>query len=164
MDRLLPIAEQISEQLRKRGETIGVSESSAGGLVSAALLAVPGASSYYRGGGVIYAPNAFRGLMGLSKDDLDGKRSSTEPYAVFLAGQMRAKLRTSWGLCETGASGPSGNAYGDAAGHTCVGLVGVNVSQSATLETGLSDRVENMWRFAEFTLEFLLDHLKAETR
>ena len=159
MDTLLPVAHQIAEKLKARGETIGVSESSAGGLISAALLAVPGASAYYRGGGIIYAPNAFRGLLGLSREDLDGKRSSTEPYAVFLAGQMRDKLRSTWGLCETGASGPSGNGYGDAAGHTCVAVVSQGVSTSRTLETGLSDRVKNMRLFALEALTFLNEAL-----
>lgn len=79
MDRLLPLAKEIGDKLIARGETVGVSESSSGGLISAALLAVPGASRYYRGGGVIYAANAFRGLMGLTRDDIEGMRSSTEP-------------------------------------------------------------------------------------
>jgi PncC family amidohydrolase len=160
MQSLLPLATEIGALLKARGETIGVSESSSGGLISAALLSVPGASSYYRGGGVIYAPNAFRGLMGLSREDLNGMRSSSEPYAVFLAGQMKTKLRTRWGLCETGASGPSGNGYGDSAGHTCVGLVGDGISLSETLETGLADRVENMRLFAEFALVTLRDALR----
>ncbi len=159
MERLLPLAKEIGDKLIARGETIGVSESSSGGLISAALLAVPGASRYYRGGGVIYAANAFRGLMGLTRADIEGMRSSTEPYACLLANTMRGKLRTSWGLCETGASGPSGNGYGDAAGHTCVAVAtvrdGVPFELSRTLETGLSDREENMWLFAEEALELL---------
>ena len=159
MDRLIPLAKEIGDKLIARGETVGVSESSSGGLISAALLAVPGASRYYRGGGVIYAPNAFRGLMGLSRDDIEGMRSSTEPYARLLATTMREKLRTSWGLCETGASGPSGNGYGDAAGHTCVAVStlreGEPIAMSRTLETGLRDREENMWLFAEEALNLL---------
>ncbi len=161
MERLIPYADKAAELLKACGETIGVSESSSGGLVSAALLSVAGASSYYRGGGVIYAPNAFRGLMGLTRDDLDGKRSSTEPYAVFLAGKMREKLRTRWAVCETGASGPSGNPYGDAAGHTCVAVVGDDVAVSRTLETGLTDRVENMYLFAQEALSFLISTLES---
>ncbi len=159
MQRLLPLAKEVGDKLIARGETVGVSESSSGGLISAALLAVPGASRYYRGGGIIYAPNAFRGLMDLTRDDIEGMRSSTEPYACLLARTMRRKLRTDWGLCETGASGPSGNGYGDAAGHTCVAVAamhdGAPFERSRTLETGLSDREENMWRFAEEGLQLL---------
>ena len=163
MDRLIPLAKQVGDKLKARGETVGVSESSSGGLISAALLAVPGASAYYRGGGVIYAANAFRGLMGLRREDIEGMRSSTEPYARFMAETIRTKLRTTWGLCETGASGPTGNGYGDAAGHTCVAIACVRdgelVTVSRTLETGLSDREENMYLFAEEALGLLSEAL-----
>ena len=120
---------------------------------------MPGASSYYRGGGVIYAPAAFRGLLGLSKDDLGDMRSSSEPYARFLAGTIREKLRADLGLCETGAAGPSGNGYGDAAGHTCVALNGDGIDVSRTLETGLSDRAHNMELFAYEALSLLKEQL-----
>ncbi len=163
MDRLLPLAEEIGAKLKARGETVGVSESSSGGLISAALLAVAGASTFYRGGGVIYTPQAFRGLMGLTRDDIEGMRSSTEAYARFMARTIRERVRADWGLCETGASGPSGNGYGDAAGHTCVGLVGPRaedlIEVSRTLETGLSDRRENMSLFALEALQLLNERL-----
>ena len=159
MQTLLPIAAEIGERLKARGQTVAISESSAGGLISAALLAQAGASAFYRGGGVIYTPQAFRGLMGLGRADIEGMRSSTEPYARVLARTIRGKLDADWGLCETGASGPSGNGYGDAAGHTCVALVGEDetgpLEISRTLETGLSDREENMRRFAHEALELL---------
>lgn len=159
MNTLLPIAAEIGERLKARGETVAISESSSGGLISAALLAQPGASAFYRGGGVIYTPQAFRGLMGLGRADIEGMRSSTEPYARVLARAIRGKLDASWGLCETGASGPSGNPYGDAAGHTCVALIGEDetgpLELSRTLETGLSDREENMRRFAYEALQLL---------
>ncbi|MDJ0921768.1 MAG: CinA family protein [Henriciella sp.] len=157
MQSLLPLAHTVAEHLKRRGETVAISESSSGGLISAALLAVPGASTYYRGGGVIYTPQAFRGLMGLERDDLKGMRSSSEPYALFMAGQIRGKLRADWGLCETGAAGPTGNGYGDATGHTCTGLVGEAVQTAKTLETGLADREANMRLFAKAALEHLLE-------
>lgn len=159
MQTLIPLATDIGERLTARGETVGISESSSGGLISAALLAVPGASRFYRGGGVIYTPKAFGNLLGLTRDDVDGMRSSTEPYARLLATTIKAKLNTSWGLCETGASGPTGNGYGDAAGHTCVALVGNDDARSRTLETGLTDRPENMRRFAREALELLREAL-----
>ena len=156
MQTLLPLAADIADRLRARGETIGISESSAGGLISAALLAVPGASAYYRGGGVIYTPQAFKGLLGLTRDDIEGTRSSSEPYARILARTVRERLGADWGLCETGASGPSGNVYGDAAGHTCVAVVGPDgFEMSRTLETGLSDREANMRHFALEALDLL---------
>ena len=160
METLIPIADQIANTLKARGETVAISESSTGGLISAALLAVPGASSYYRGGGVIYTPKAFKHLLGLTREDLGDLRSSTEPYARLLANTIRGKLAADWGLCETGASGPTGNGYGDAAGHTCIAVVGPNkFEMSTTLETGLSNRPQNMRLFAKEALEVFLASL-----
>ncbi|MEQ3745826.1 MAG: CinA family protein [Henriciella sp.] len=160
MQFLIPIAKELGQVLIDRGETVGISESSSGGLISAALLAVPGASKFYRGGGVIYTPQAFKGLMSLTKDDITDMRSSTEPYARFMAATMRQKLRATWGLCETGASGPTGNGYGDAAGHTCVALIGDGLERSSTLETGLHNREENMRLFAKEALALMLTNLR----
>lgn len=153
MQTLIPIAGRIGARLIERRESVAVSESSSGGLISAALLAVPGASVWYQGASVTYTPNVARGLLGLTRETMPpGVRSSSEPYALFMAGVIREKLRGTWGLCETGAAGPTGNPYGDEAGHTCVGIVGP-VEASFTLETGDSDRLANMMAFARFALE-----------
>lgn len=142
-----------------RKERIAVSESSAGGLISAALLAVPGASAYYAGGGVIYSPRAFRGLLNLDRESLGGIRSSSEPYAEFLSQTIREKHRVEWGLAETGAAGPTGNGYGDPAGHTCLAVSGP-IKSVRTLRTNLSDRWTNMNWFAEAALELLVEALE----
>lgn len=142
-----------------RKESIAVAESSAGGLVSAALLAVPGASAYYAGGGVIYSARAFKGLLNLERESLGGMRSSSEPYAAFLADTIRTKHRVEWGLAETGAAGPTGNGYGDPAGHTCFAVSGP-IQLVRTLRTGASDRWTNMNWFAVATLELLIEALE----
>lgn len=151
MDRLTAIAGPLGALLKEKKQTVVVAESSAGGLISAALLSVPGASAYFMGGGVIYTRDARRELLGLPEDVVT-MRASTEEYALLLANAAREKLGTTWALAETGASGPTGNRYGDAAGHCCMAVVGP-AEKAATLETGLSDREENMWRFAEASLE-----------
>jgi PncC family amidohydrolase len=162
LDTVLTIlARRVAERLRQRKETVAVAESSAGGLISAALLSVPGASDYYLGGGVVYTAKAFRALIGLPREALVGIRSSSEPYALLLARAMRDNLTATWGLAETGAAGPTGNAYGDAAGHTCVAVAGP-FEHALTLETGSSDREANMTAFAKAALEMLADAL-AET-
>lgn len=148
--------------LKARGERIAVSESSTGGLISAALLAVPGASAYYAGGGVIYSARAFKGLLNLDRESLGGMRSSSEPYAAFLAETIRAKHRVEWGIAETGAAGPDGNGYGDPAGHSCLAIAGP-VSMVKTLRTGTSDRWTNMNWFAEAALELLVEALEKGT-
>ncbi len=152
MPDLFPMAESIGALLKERGETVAVSESSTGGLVAAALLAVPGASAYFVGGGVVYTQTSRDVLLHINLDDHPGVRSSSEPYALLAATAIRDRLGTTWGLSETGASGPTGNRYGDAAGHTCIAVTGP-VEHVETLETGLDDREANMWRFAQHTLE-----------
>lgn len=146
MDGLLSKAAEIGALLRARGETVAVAESSSAGLVCAALLAVPGASAYFRGGGVIYTKQAREGLLGIGAAEMAGLRSASEPYAALLARTMRERLGADWGIAETGAAGPSGNAYGDAAGHTCLAISG-RVERVLTLETGVGDRAANMRRF-----------------
>jgi len=149
---------EIAALLKARGETIAVAESSAGGLISAALLAVPGASAYYLGGAVVYTKQARRALVGISDEEMRGLRSSTEPYARLLAEKVRAAHSASWGLAETGAAGPSGNRYGDAAGHACIALSGPR-EVSFTIETASSDREANMRVFTARALQALRDAL-----
>jgi PncC family amidohydrolase len=157
-DPRLPAA-KAAALLIARGERIAIAESSAGGLISAALLAVPGASAYYAGGGVIYSARAFKGLLNIDRQSLGDMRSSSEPYAALLAETIRTKHRVEWGLSETGAAGPTGNPYGDPAGHTCFAVSGP-VSHSRTLRTQIGDRWTNMNWFAEAALELLIEALE----
>ena len=150
---------EIAKILIERGETVAVGESSAGGLVSASLLAVSGASKYFMGGGVIYTHRARKRLVKIDFKDHPGVRSSSEPYASLLAGSVRELLSATWGLAETGAAGPTGNSYGDDAGHTCVAVTGP-VTDVRTLETASSDREANMWAFTDEALELLIECLK----
>src|SRR3974390_175798 len=139
MQDLLPGAERISRLLKDRGETIVVAESSTGGLISAALLAMPGASAYFLGGAVVYTQAARKALIDLADISALGVRAATEPYARLLAQTARARFASTWALAESGASGPTGNRYGDAAGHCCLAVAGP-VERAGTLETGSSDR------------------------
>lgn len=159
MQTLLSAAATIGTLLKARGETLAVAESSAGGLVSAALLAAPGASAYFLGGGVIYTRAARAALLGIEEADLAGFRPATERYALLLAGRVRERLGASWGIAETGATGPTGNRYGDAAGHACIAIAGP-VSRSLTIETGSPDRVANMRAFAAGLLALLQSALE----
>ena len=158
MIELMTIAEKIAAQLIARKQTIAVAESSTGGLISAALLSVPGASAYFLGGAVVYTRDARRLLMDIPDEAMQGIRSASEPYAKLLAGQARQRFATDWGLSETGATGPTGNRYGDAAGHSCMAVAGP--AQSVfTLETGSNDRQANMQAFAKTALNLLLENL-----
>jgi PncC family amidohydrolase len=161
MKDLVAIAEKVAERLLARHETIAVAESSTGGLISAALLAVPGASAYFLGGAVVYTRDARRMLMDIPDEAMKGIRSASEPYAQLLASQIRKRFSTDWGLSETGATGPAGNRYGDAAGHSCMAVAG-RESCVITLETGNADRLGNMHVFASTALNLLLRNLTQE--
>ena len=152
MDRMTKLGAALGQLLKDRGESIAIAESSAGGLVSAALLSVPGASEYFMGGGVIYTRAARRGLLDFSELDAQ-MRAATQHYASRLASDIRDRLGATWGIGESGATGPSGNSYGNAPGHTCFAIVGP-VSRAMTIETGSDVREANMWRFAEETIAF----------
>jgi PncC family amidohydrolase len=158
MKDLVAIAEQIAAKLVARKQTIAVAESSTGGLISASLLAVPGASAYFLGSAVVYTRDARRILMDIPDEAMKGIRSASEPYAQLLASQIRDRFSTDWGLSETGATGPSGNRYGDAAGHSCMAVAGA-VPSVLTLETGSADRLGTMHVFASTALNLLLRSL-----
>ena len=108
---------------------------------------------------MIYTPRARAALVNITKDEMEGIRASSEPYAALLATRARDLLGATWGLSETGATGPTGNRYGDAAGHSCIGVAGP-VMQTITLETGRSDRRENMLAFALRALKLLRESIE----
>ena len=160
MNTLLPLAEKIAARLIARKETIAIAESSTGGLVSAALLAVPGASAYFLGGAVVYTRLARSALLGIGDAQMQGLRPATEAYSLLIARLVRERHGATWGFGETGASGPTGNRYGDPAGHTCLAVAGT-AERSVTLRTGSTDRTANMNAFAKRSLELLIEVIGA---
>jgi nicotinamide-nucleotide amidase len=163
MQDLLPRAEKLAALLKERRETIVIAESSTGGLISAALLSVPGASAYFLGGAVVYTLRARRALLDIQDAAATGMRGASEPYALLMARTARERFSATWSIAESGATGPNGNRYGDAAGHTCLAVAGL-VERSITLETGSSDRVANMRAFAAAALDLLAESIAAVTR
>ena len=159
MPTLTEMSSSLGELLKRTGQTLAVSESAGGGLISATLVAVPGASAYYVGGVVVYTRIAQRGLLQVPDQAMEGIRASSEPYAILNARTVRESLGTTWALSETGASGPTGNRYGDSAGHSCIAVSGP-VERAITVETGDSDREANMWKFAAAALELLEECVK----
>lgn len=154
MTDLKALGAEVGAKLKARGEKVAVAESSSGGLISAALLGVPGASAYYLGGAVVYTGKARMSLLEIPREAVAGMRSASEPYALLLARTVRERFGADWGISETGAAGPTGNGYGDPAGHTCIALSGP-VELATTLRTGSDDREANMEAFAAAALELL---------
>lgn len=155
MDGLLPLACEVAGLLRRRGETIAVSESSVGGLVSAALIAQAGASVFFLGATVIYTREAGRALRKGSDIDLKGLEPMTPPFVQVLADGFRVQMGADWATSEMGATGPAGSPYGFAAGTGCIAVSGP-VSRARLCETGSADRVGNMRAFARSQLEQLI--------
>src|SRR2546428_10016271 len=153
-ESLTALGAAVAELLKQRKQTLAVAESSAGGLINAARVAVPGASAYSLGGCIVYTGASRAALLGITVEQMAGMRSASEPYAKLVAWRVREKLGSTWGLCETGAAGPSGNRYGDAAGHACLAVSGP-VESVITLETRSADREANMWTFPPRALELL---------
>lgn len=158
MDTLLPVAEKCAALLRAKKQHIAIAESSTGGLVSSALLALPGASDYFLGGAVVYTAKSRLVFLGLGESDLAGLRPSTEAYALLAARRAQERFAADWALGETGAAGPTGNRYGDAPGHSCIAVAG-SVERTITIETGRSDRIANMRAFAAAALALLAETL-----
>jgi nicotinamide-nucleotide amidase len=158
MELFRPIAEKIATHLIERGETIAIAESSTGGLVAASLLAIPGASAYFAGGAVVYTKASRLALLNIGDVDMAGLRPATEAYSLLIARRVRERHGATWGFGETGASGPTGNRYGDPPGHTCMAVAG-SIERALTLRTGSADRRANMDAFAHRALEFLYETL-----
>ena len=155
LKELLPQAERIAARLKARGETISIAESSTAGLLSAALLAIAGASAYFLGGAVVYTRQSRSELLRVSEADLAGITPSTEAYALLFARKIREGLATTWSLGETGTAGPTGSRYGHAPGHSCIAVIGPIGERAITVETGKSDRVDNMRAFSFAALDLL---------
>ncbi len=153
------LGSEVGALLKEKEQTVAVAESSSGGLISAALLAVPGASAYFKGGGTCYTGDSKQTLMGISDDDMAKERASTETHALVLATAARERLGTDWGIGETGAAGPTGNRYGDEPGHCCIGVSGAT-DKAITIETRSEDRAANMEVFTKAALDLLLELIK----
>jgi PncC family amidohydrolase len=155
---LVAQAERVAALLLARKETVAVAESSAGGLITAALLAVPGASAWCLGGTVIYTKQGWQALRGFDERVLAGFRSATEGNALVRARFIRSRMGASWGIGETGAAGPTGNRYGDPAGHAWIAVSGPREG-AVKLSTGSSNRLANMRTFAAAALRLFEETL-----
>lgn len=158
MQELLPLAEEAGARLKALGHSLAITESSMGGLLSASLIAVPGASAYFLGSTVIYTRQAGEALLGLTGSPAPGIRPLTEDYVLAMARVMRQRMGSTWAMAEMGASGPSGSPYGPPAGTGVIAIAGP-VERAITVSTGTSDRVANMRAFARGGLELLIEAL-----
>ena len=148
------LAATVAQKLTTRQHTVAVAEGSCGGLVSASLLAIPGASKYYVGGTVIYT-RAAKDALYPDRPTERGMRGATEAWATWLALAARERLGTTWGIGEGGAAGPV-NPYGDPAGHAWLAVAGPDGDvRTKHVLTGIEDRPSNMVEFAKAAIALL---------
>jgi len=150
--------QEVADALKARGETIAVAESTTGGLISARLLSVPGASAYFLGGTVIYTHGSRRVFLGVSAEKQQGMKPLTEEMAMFFAKEVREKLGATWGIAELGIAGPTGSRYGHEAGNSVIAVSGP-VESAVKIDTGHNDRPRNMEAFADRACQLLRDVL-----
>ena len=148
------LADRVAEKLTARGDTVASAEGSCGGLISASLLAVPGASKYFVGGSVIYT-RAAKDALFPDVETAEGMRGATEAWATWLARAARDRLGATWGIGEGGAAGPA-NPYGDPAGHAWFAVVGPDDEvHTRHVLTGIDDRATNMVEFTKSAIALL---------
>jgi PncC family amidohydrolase len=153
------LTDEIARLLVERKETVGVAESSTGGLVSAALLAVSGASAYFLGGGVLYTIASRLKLVGMPEEAFANYRGPSEERVALMAEAIRDRLGATWGIAESGVAGPTPSRYGHPNGHTVISVAGP-VTHTETVETGLDDREANMEQFTTHVLRILRDAIR----
>jgi nicotinamide-nucleotide amidase len=156
---LAPIARGIADKLVALGQTVAIADGASGGLISAGLLTIPGARSYYLGGGVIYSLAGRDLLLGLDREQLRGMKAVSEPYALLQARAIRDRFGADWGVAESGSAGPEPHPYGIEAGLCCVAVVGPKGEETAFVQTGSTDRIGNMLAFAAGALRLLDESL-----
>ena len=152
MHTLTDMSAIVANLLKQRGETVAVAETSTGGLISSALLAVPGASAYYTGGSVIYTMASRKVLLGINRAQVEGLEPMTEAMALRFAEVARAQLGTTWSVAELGIAGPTGAPYGVDAGTSVIAVDGPQ-PMTMTVVTGSNDREKNMWSFTAAAFE-----------
>jgi nicotinamide-nucleotide amidase len=153
------LAEEIAALLTARGETVTVAESTAGGLISAALLWVPGASRYFAGGAVVYTLDSRVALAGVTPESVANYQGTTPEMLLEMAASLRQRLAATWCIAESGLAGPGPGRTGRPPGRAVLGVSGP-VSRSDVIETGIDDREENMVRFTTAALVLMRDALQ----
>lgn len=129
MNNLTEFSTSLAATLIDAKQTVAVAESSTAGLISACLLAVPGASAFFKGGCVIYTLESRKQLLRISRDDVDGLEPLTQAMVMKFAAKAREQLGASWGIAELGAAGPAGTPYGHPPGISVIRALTANLRE-----------------------------------
>lgn len=153
---LSDISAPLAAALIERKQTVAVAESSTGGLISASLLSVPGASAYYLGGTVIYTARSRKQILGVTPEDVADLKPLTPEMAMAFARVAQRQLNSTWAITELGIAGPTPARYGHAPGISVIGISGP-IERTTIVETGSNDREQNMWAFTRAAIALLTE-------
>ena len=154
------ISREISEYLWRAGETLSTAESCTAGSVSSAIAALPGASTYFRGGVVTYTNELKTLLLGVPETMLQEKGAVSEEVARAMVQGALQRLGTDYAVAVTGYAGPGGGP--EASVGTIFVAVGNNESIDVRCLTGDDGREENVMRATATALQMLLERLKID--
>ncbi|QPG76381.1 hypothetical protein FOA43_003770 [Brettanomyces nanus] len=170
-DDIQSLVQKIADILLCRNQTLSVSEGACGGLLSAYLISIPGASKFFDGGRLIYSLRSRLRLSGWNSELIKSYTGPSETVAIKFARNLRIEFGSTYVLSETGYAGPSTDVGVDhvritsddaSVGTVYLGVAGPYGDRSCTLETNVANRAENMQSFAKFCLEFLLEVVLAD--
>ncbi|THH05945.1 hypothetical protein EW145_g4419 [Phellinidium pouzarii] len=162
---LAPLISSISSILIQRKETVSIAETAAGGLISATLLSVPGASAYFRGGLTVYSLPSRIAFAGWTEENLKYYIGPTPEIVAGLAKNTREKLQSTYAVCESGTAGPTGGTTRNRTpGYLAIAVVSKDGEVTREVETGSSVREENMVKFTEEALKLFLSVLEGKIK
>ena len=141
-----------------KGKTLATAESCTGGMIGAALTAVPGASKVYKGVIISYWSEVKQELLGVDPEDLKNLGPVSAQVAGSMADGTRKALHTDYGISVTGLAGPDGDEFGKPVGTVFVGLS----TRSKTVARQFrfyGDREDIRNQAARAALEFILEEV-----
>ncbi|KAL8837114.1 MAG: hypothetical protein Q9176_005856 [Flavoplaca citrina] len=153
-----PLLKEVTSLLTSRNESISIAETAAGGIISASLLSVPGASKFYRGGLTLYTLESRIQFAGWTEENKKNYNGPNAEVVSGLAKNVRQRLGSTYCLCESGTAGPGGsgttpNRKPDFVALAVASEDGVVTEETTTGTNG--DREKNMVEFARLGLELL---------
>ena len=102
------ISREVSQMLWEMEKTVGTAESCTGGRIAEAIMAVPGASKYFKGGIISYVNEIKESLLGVSAQVLEEKTAVCEEVAIQMVKGACKSLNTDYAISATGLAGPTG--------------------------------------------------------
>jgi PncC family amidohydrolase len=162
-DPLTELAGRLQTACLAAGSTLSLAESCTGGMVAAAVTAIPGSSDYFAGGVVPYSNEAKRDLLGVDPDVLAAHGAVSAQVARAMAIGARERFGTTLAASVTGIAGPAGGTAAKPVGLTYIGVVdeaGVDVRRIVWS----GDRAANRHDSAIAVLEALLGRVEVVER